>query len=107
MNKLSKLKHSTTEKDQQNEELFSKKDIENSPFTLIHDNEQKHCFAVMGDARLTEFFPWIESKVKAEHKCINEVSKITWNRIIQVTLVLLDKTRQMEELIKEQIKTEE
>tara|TARA_B100001094_G_C18039641_1_gene724339 strand:- start:712 stop:1005 length:294 start_codon:yes stop_codon:yes gene_type:complete len=71
---------------QQNVEAADKKDslierenIEDSPFTIV-SIEEEH-FGVMGEYRLTE-------KYSNKEELKKELSKITWNRIIQIVMVL-------------------
>ena len=61
-----------------NEELIKREDIKDSPFTMITTEEGT--FGVMGKYRITEF--GTTKEVKAELK------KITWNRIIQVIMLI-------------------
>ena len=53
--------------------------IEDSPFHVI--TIEGESFGVMGDYRLTK-------KSKSEKEIIMELSKITWNRIVQVVMLL-------------------
>lgn len=64
-----------------NYEKFSSIDIENTPFTIITDNEENKHFGCMGNHRLTEQYENIE-ELKTELKTI------TWNKIIQVIIIL-------------------
>lgn len=60
-------------------ETISRKEIKDSPFNVITVDGES--FGVMGDYRLTEK----ASTVKEVEK---QLSKITWNRIIQVIMLL-------------------
>jgi len=60
-------------------ELIKREEIKDSPFTIISVKD-KH-FGVMGNYRVTE-----ENHNKKEVK--KELEKITWNRIIQVMMIL-------------------
>lgn len=62
-----------------NGSLIERESIENSPFTVI--SIEGYHFGVMGDYRLTE-------KSNNKEEIIEELSKITWNRIIQIVMIL-------------------
>ncbi len=62
-----------------NEELIKRDSIKDSPFEVI--TKEGKSFGVMGNYRLTEESNDAES-VKSE------LEKITWNRIIQVVMIL-------------------
>ena len=64
---------------QTSSELIKKEDIKNSPFTII--TKDGVSFGVMGNYKITE-----ESKSKKEIK--KQLETITWNRIIQVVMLL-------------------
>ena len=66
----------------QNEELITRTEVENSPFTIIGMEGQY--FGSMGKYRITERYDSLE-EVKGE------LSKITWNRICQIILILNEK----------------
>lgn len=66
-------------KDSLSNEIIEREEIKDSPFTIITMNEES--FGVMGDYRLTE-----KSGSKEEVK--EKLEKITWNRIIQVIMIL-------------------
>jgi hypothetical protein len=72
------------------EELVSRKDIKDSPFVVIGIKEKKQFFGVMGSFRVTEVY-------KTEKEVETELSKITWNRIIQVMLLLLEQQESLTE----------
>lgn len=61
------------------EELFQKESIKDSPFTVVTKDGES--FGVMGQYRLTE-------PMKSVKAVKEELSKITWNRIVQVIMVL-------------------
>lgn len=68
-----------TKEDCLNEELIQREDIKDSPFQIITvDNKS---FGVMGKYRLTE-----EKETKDEIR--KDLESITWNRIIQVIMIL-------------------
>lgn len=63
------------------EELIIRKDLKNTPFQIISIVEENKHFAVMGKYRITENYDKVT-------KCENEVTKITWNRLIQIIMLL-------------------
>ncbi len=67
-----------------NEQLVTRTNIENSPFEIIGIKDKKEYFATLGEYRITEIF-------KTKKEAIKEVSEITWNRIIQVQMILIEK----------------
>ena len=67
---------------QKGTELLTRKEIDNTPFTVV--GTENGYFAVMGQYRLTDVF-------NDEDDCIKEVSKITWNRLVQVIMLINDK----------------
>lgn len=60
-----------------NYELFSNTIVENTPFNIITDNEDKLHFGVMGKHRITE-------KSENYEQIEKELKEITWDKIIQV-----------------------
>ena len=62
-----------------NGSLIERESIEDSPFTVI--SIEGYHFGVMGDYRITE-------KNNSKKEIIKELSKITWNRIIQIVMIL-------------------
>jgi len=60
-------------------ELIQKEEIKDSPFTIITIKEES--FGVMGGYRLTE-----TAQTKEEIR--EQLEKITWNRIVQVMMIL-------------------
>ena len=64
-----------------NKEIIEKFNIKNSPFTVITVNNEH--FGVMGEYRMTESY-------KTRGECVEELEKMTWNRIIQVMFVLAE-----------------
>ena len=62
-----------------NEELIKRLSIEDSPFEVI--TKDGASFGVMGNYRLT-------SKSTDAESVKSELEKITWNRIIQVVMIL-------------------
>jgi len=67
--------------DSGNEELIKRESIKDSPFEVITQNGVS--FGVMGNYRLTE-------ESKDANNVRDELAKITWNRIVQVIMVLED-----------------
>jgi len=76
---MSTKQEKTNNNDSLNKELIEREEIENSPFTII--TVEGKSFGVMGKYRLTE-----EGKDKDEVR--KELEEITWNRIIQVMMIL-------------------
>lgn len=63
------------------EELFTKTQIENSPFMIIHNKEKNIAFGVFGKYKITRDY------TKPE-QVEDELTKFTWDKIITVmTLV--------------------
>lgn len=60
-------------------ETISREDVKDSPFNIITVDGES--FGVMGDYRLTEKAGTVEEVRK-------QLKKITWNRIIQVIMLL-------------------
>jgi len=69
----------TDKKNSGKEELVKREKIKDSPFEII--TQQGKSFGIMGDYRVTEQY-----EKKSEVK--KELSKITWNRIVQVIMIL-------------------
>jgi len=66
-------------KDYSNEELVKRQKVEDTPFEIITINGES--FGTMGEYRLTEKASNIEEVKK-------QLEKITWNRIIQIVMIL-------------------
>lgn len=90
--KVKQLHTSANGTDKENssrEELVKRKNIENTPFEII--TIEGRSFGAMGSYRVTEAY----EKIKDVEK---ELTKITWDRIVQVIMILnevksnLDKT---------------
>ncbi len=64
-----------------------RKEIENSPFTVIRIGEE--CFGSMGKYRITEIYESIEEVEK-------ELEVITWNRIVQVIILMIETKKENE-----------
>ena len=69
-------------------------EIPDSPFHIITIDGES--FGVMGDYRLTE-------KSASETEVREELSKITWNRIVQVVMLLEEVRTKINNKIKEQV----
>ena len=88
-----------TNKDSGNE-LVERWQIKDTPFTVITIEGKKH-FGVMGEYRVTEE---MESRGAVE----DELKKMTWNRMIQVMMILEEirrKDSKFDEKVKEQLET--
>jgi hypothetical protein len=75
---------SSNKKKEKNTELISKTEIPNTPFTVIKTEDK--FYGVMGKYRLTE-------GVETEKECIKLVTEISWNRLIQVILILKEEDK--------------
>ncbi len=82
MNKVSN-KDSNSKK----EELIKREDIKDSPFTVITTEEGS--FGSMGKFRITELY-------KKPEEVKKELAKMTWNRIVQVMLLLMETGKDVE-----------
>jgi len=71
-------------KEEENEELIVRTEIEDTPFVVIELKESGEYFATLGEYRITE-------KVKSKAIAIESVKKMTWNRVIQVVMILIEK----------------
>lgn len=69
-----------------NKELITYKDVENTPFTIVKN--EKGYMGVIGEFRLTEYY-------ENEKECIEEVTKINWNRLIQVMWAVTMKSKNL------------
>lgn len=67
--------------DQKSTELIKRHEIDNTPFQIIETEEK--CFGAMGKFRITEFF-------KTKEEVEKELTPMTWDRIIQVTILLIE-----------------
>jgi hypothetical protein len=72
--------HDRQNSDSENTELIERFELENSPFTIITTDEGS--FGAMGKYRITE--PGEKSDIE------KELNEITWNRIVQVMLILIE-----------------
>lgn len=83
----SSFEESVKEIENGKEQPLSRHEVENSPFTVV-GNDIGGWVGTMGKYRLTE-------PVETLEKCKEEVSEITWNRLVQVFL-LINKTEENE-----------
>ncbi len=70
---------SKSKKESSNEELIKRVQIKDSPFEVI--TQDGYSFGVMGNYRLTE-------KSNDAKDIEKQLKKITWNRIIQIVMIL-------------------
>lgn len=70
---------SKNKKESSNEELIKRVQIKDSPFEVI--TQDGYSFGVMGNYRLTE-------KSNDAKDIEKQLKKITWNRIIQIVMIL-------------------
>jgi len=67
---------------------ISRHEVEESPFTVV-GNDEGGWVGTMGKYRITEQYD-------SKEDCIIEVGKITWNRIVQV-LILINQIKEVED----------
>lgn len=75
MKKTSNKPITLTVDKEKNTELIQKTEVPDSPFVIVTTEEGS--FAALGKYRLTEVY-------KTKQEAIDHVSRVTWNRIIQV-----------------------
>lgn len=75
-----------TDKQNSSKELIKRKEIKDTPFTVI--SVKNGNFGVMGEYRITE----VKESIKEVEK---ELKEITWNRIVQVMMILTKKTEKL------------
>lgn len=85
-------------KSNSSEETLIKHEIKDTPFFIIEDRINNIVFAVMGNHRLTEPRELKNGIIKEVEQ---EVSKLTWNRIIQVMLCLQERHLKASDLMDE------
>lgn len=68
-----------------NSEIIKRKDIKDTPFTVITVNKEH--FGSMGNYRITE-------KYKTRDAVERELKKVTWNRVIQVIMLLQEMNKE-------------
>ena len=82
-------------------ELIERFVIPDSPFTVITLKEENKHFGVMGEYRITE-----EKENKID--VIKELEKVTWNRVIQVLMILEEirgKDKNFDKKVKQALET--
>lgn len=88
-------------------EIITRHEIKDSPFQIL--GTEGKIFGVMGRYRITE--PVEYSTEEEKEICIKklekEVSKITWNRIAQVLIILIEDKHQIEKEIDNALKEQE
>lgn len=67
----------TVKKNENPTEIFSKMPIENTPFLIIYNEEQKIAFGVFGQYKITKDF-------ENPDDVRNELTNMTWDKIITV-----------------------
>lgn len=88
---MNRLQSDTSKEDTKTTELITREDIEDSPFTII-GIEGKRYFGAMGQYRITEEF--INPEIVR-----NELKEITWNRIVQVMMIIVERNDHINDLI--------
>ncbi len=83
----------TSKPDSGNEEMVKRTKIENSPFEIIE--MEGYAFGTMGQYRITD-------KGNSVKEIKEELEKITWNRLIQVVMILNEVNDKNKEIIKTQ-----
>lgn len=71
------------------EELFTKTQIENSPFMIIHNKEKNIAFGVFGKYKITRDYN-NPDEVK------NELTEFTWDKIITVMSLVYELLKNQE-----------
>lgn len=79
------------------EELIERTEVKDTPFTIIRIKAKNESFATLGEYRITEVY---EHNKDLEE----ELKTITWNRIIQVIMILTEKLKTENLEIKTQTK---
>lgn len=87
------------EKQDKQDFLSKVEKVENTPFTIIHENEEY--FGVLGNHRVTPFY-------KYKKDCKMDLEEITWDRLMQVIWVVVEKFNEKEEIerVLNELKTE-
>lgn len=73
-----------------NEELIKREDIKDSPFHLI--STEKGHFVSVGEYRITELR-------ETREQALDDIKDITWNRIVQIVLILMEQRQKIEQEI--------
>ena len=82
------IAHETSKED--SSATIERTDVKDTPFTIVKTEEA--IFGVMGQYRITE-------KCKTVEACKKEVKKITWNRVVQVIMVLQEHKERLKQEI--------
>lgn len=64
--------------------------VEDTPFTIAIVNEEKY-FGVIGEFRVTE-------EHDSKEECIEDCKRITWNRIITIVSIIIDKKEEVRKI---------
>ena len=72
-------------------ELIKREDVKDSPFTII--SLDGYHFGVLGDYRITE-------KTNDKKKLRQDLKKFTWNRLIQVMMILENQREKISQEVK-------
>lgn len=87
-------------------ELIKRHEIKDSPFVVI--STEGKVFGTMGQYRITEPRTYDihdqEERNFQITECENEIKKITWNRLVQVMLILLESRQRIEKEISNVLK---
>lgn len=70
------------------EELIERIDVKDSPFQLIKVDDE--IFIGMGQYRLTEVY---DVKDKSVEELLKETEVISWNKLIQVMMILIESNK--------------
>ncbi len=71
------------------EELIERIDVDESPFQLIKVDGE--IFIGMGQYRLTEVY---DVKDKSVEELLKETEKISWNKLVQVMMILIESNKE-------------
>lgn len=75
-----------TDKQDLNYELVKQHEVPNTPFKVIEMVEENKIFGVLGNYRITE-------PMKTVQEVQTELNKITWERILQVIGIAIEKLK--------------
>lgn len=91
------------EKNEKAEELVKRYEVRETPFTVI-ETEGK-IFGTLGRYRITEPYEIDDNGTEAEtlrNRVKEECKRITWDRIIQTMMIVLDQQEEIKNFIKEE-----
>lgn len=81
---MKKEKEMKTEQiEEYNYELITRKNVKDTPFTIITNNEEGRSFGTIGKYKITE-----ERKTPEEVE--EEITKITWDNIIKIMTIIIE-----------------